>query len=70
MTNILKALRMLKGLSQEETAKEMGMGLVQYNTKENNPEQFTICEAKKLAEILGTHYSIFFEKEVSLKLTI
>lgn len=70
MSNVIKALRMLKGFSQEETAKLMGIGIVNYNIKENNPDLFTIAEAKKLTKILDAPHNIFFDKEVNLKVTI
>ena len=47
MANVIKAFRILKGLNQEETAKLMGMGIANYNTKENNPDLFTVAEVKK-----------------------
>lgn len=70
MSNVLKALRLIKGLNQEDTARLMGMGIANYNTKENNPDLFTIAEAKKLLNILDAPCNIFFDKEVNLKVTV
>ncbi|AKN32421.1 hypothetical protein Ccar_16775 [Clostridium carboxidivorans P7] len=70
MSNVIKAFRTLKGLSQEETAKLMGMGIANYNTKENNPDLFTVAEVKKLISILKVPHDIFFDNEVNLKVTI
>mgnify|MGYP000854490703 FL=1 len=70
MANVIKAFRMLKGLNQEETAKLMGMGIANYNTKENNPDLFTVAEVKKLTSILNVPHNIFFDSEVNLKVTI
>ncbi|NME95320.1 helix-turn-helix transcriptional regulator [Clostridium cochlearium] len=70
MANVIKALRTLKGISQDEISKRMKIGISTYNTKENNPDLFTVAEAKKIVEILDAPYSIFFEKEVNLKVTV
>jgi transcriptional regulator with XRE-family HTH domain len=70
MANVIKAFRILKGLNQEETAKLMGMGIANYNTKENNPDLFTVAEVKKLTSILNVPHNIFFDSEVNLKVTI
>ncbi|WP_185903793.1 helix-turn-helix transcriptional regulator [Hathewaya massiliensis] len=70
MSNVIRALRTLKGINQEEISKRMKMGISTYNLKENNPDLFTVAEAKKLIEILDAPYSIFFEKEVNLKVTM
>lgn len=70
MSNVIKAFRTLKGLSQEETAKLMGMGIANYNAKENNPDLFTVAEVKKLTSILKVPHNIFFDNEVNLKVTI
>jgi hypothetical protein len=46
------------------------MGIANYNTKENNPDLFTVAEVKKLTSILNVPHNIFFDSEVNLKVTI
>ncbi|MBP3930674.1 MAG: helix-turn-helix domain-containing protein [Serratia marcescens] len=64
-TQNIKALRVVKGLTQEDLAKFLGISLNSYNNKENGKREFSLIEANSLAELFG--YSIeeiFFKNEV------
>ena len=69
MSNIIKGLRNLKGLTQEDVAKELGIVSRTYLKKENNPNLFTVCELKKVSELLGVKEEIFFKDEVTITVT-
>lgn len=69
MNNIIRGLRNLKGYTQEELAKELGMALRTFHVKEKNPSNFKVSEVKKLAQILEVSPAIFFEDEVTVKVT-
>lgn len=65
-SRIIKSLRELHDLNQEEMAQKLGISKPAYFKKENGITEFTISEAKNLAEIFGkTVEEIFFAKEVS-----
>lgn len=48
----LPALRVLKGLTQHDVAKEMGMSRLTYLQHEKNPDSFSLGQWKRLAAIL------------------
>jgi DNA-binding XRE family transcriptional regulator len=61
----LKSVRALKGLTQKEIAKEMGVNEATYNRKEIGTRQFAILEIIQVARILGLNVDdvneIFFD---------
>lgn len=66
----LKALRQLNGLTQEDTAKLLGLSLHTYNNKENNRTKFSLDEAKKIADLFKTTVDdIFFNDCVPITRT-
>lgn len=66
----LKSLRVKHGLSQEETAKLLGITTATYNRKENGSRKFSVDEAGKLADIFNaTVEEIFFTNEVTKLIT-
>lgn len=68
MSNKIKAYRILNDYTQDDVAKKIGKGIAAYNRKENNPELFTIGEARKLAVLFNTTLDeIFYNNEVALK---
>lgn len=50
----IKAERVRAGLTQEELAKKMGIGVTSYNLKENGTRQFSVDELMLIANALGT----------------
>lgn len=69
MSNVIKGIRNLRGLTQEEVAKRIGMASRTFCKKECNPETFTVGEIKRLAEILDVEEEIFFSEKVTVKVT-
>lgn len=67
MSKFLKALRNLKGYTQDDVAKAVGISLRSYLVKENNVEKFTLGEITKLAEFLEVEPKIFFEENITFK---
>ena len=67
MTNIFKAARSLRGYTQEYMAKSIGISTRTYGRKESNPENFTVGEIEKLANVLNLEKEIFFKNEFALK---
>jgi transcriptional regulator with XRE-family HTH domain len=47
----IKNLITYQGLTQQDVAEKLGMTTVTLRTKINNPDKFTIGEAKKLKKI-------------------
>lgn len=66
MSNIIKGLRNLKGLTQEEVARELEIAPRTYWKKENNPNLFTVYELKKLATLFDVEEDIFFKEKVTV----
>lgn len=63
----LKQARLLKGLTQKEVAKKLGVHVQTYSNMEKNPDDVTIGEAKLISEILGFSYDfIFFSGDSTL----
>ncbi len=50
--NKLKAARTLRGFSQADVAKVIGVSLATYNNKENGKKSFTVDDAGKIASTL------------------
>ena len=48
----LKAKRILNGLTQEQSAKKIGINTKSYNMKENGKIRFSLDEAAKVSEVL------------------
>lgn len=69
MSNIIKAIRKLRGYTQEEVALKLGMSPRTYCKKEADPESFKISEMKKLAEVLNVDIANFFENKVTILAT-
>lgn len=69
MSNIIKSLRNLRGYTQEEVAKKLGIALKSYNMRENNPDKFTVLEIKKMSKLFEVDESIFFKDKVTLTVT-
>ncbi|MCM3598971.1 helix-turn-helix transcriptional regulator [Metabacillus idriensis] len=56
----LKQARLLKGLTQRDVAKELGVHVQTYSKMEKQPDEVTIGEAKKICEILDMSYDFIF----------
>lgn len=67
MSNVIKAIRKLRGYTQEEVALKLGISPRTYCRKEADPESFKVSEMKKLAEILNVEKEIFFKNELTVK---
>lgn len=66
MTNIIKAIRVYNGYSQDDVAKGIEMSKRTYFTKENNPKLFTVGELEKLASFLKVDKEIFFKNKMTI----
>lgn len=66
MSNIIKGLRNLKGLTQEEVAQNLEITPRTYCKKENNPDLFTVCELRKLAKLFEVDEGVFFKEKVTV----
>ena len=61
MTRNLKSFRAKYGLTQMQMAEKLDITTATYSFKENGKKQFTLEEAKKIAEIFNTTIdNIFF----------
>ena len=61
MTRNLKSFRAKYGLTQMQMAEKLDITTATYSSKENGKKQFTLEEAKKIAEIFNTSIdNIFF----------
>ncbi|WP_235859204.1 helix-turn-helix transcriptional regulator [Priestia flexa] len=56
----MKQARLLKGLTQKEVAKKLGVHVQTYSNMERNPDDVTVGEAKLISEILGFSYDFIF----------
>lgn len=66
MTKNLKILRAIKEVKQEDVANMLNITLATYCKKENGKSNFTIKEAKKLADFFNcTIEDIFFAEKVN-----
>jgi len=66
MSNIIKGIRNLKGYTQEEVAKALGITIRTYWKKEGNPGNFTVAELTKMAGLFGVEEEIFFKEKVTV----
>lgn len=69
MTNVIRGLRNMKGYTQEEVAKEIGMNARTFCIKERDPQSFKVGEIEKIAKLFGVEVGDFFKKEVTFKVT-
>lgn len=57
----LKQMRLIKGKTQDEMAELLNIHVQTYRKLEENPDEATIKQAKKISEFLGVSYDdIFF----------
>lgn len=57
----LKQMRLIKGKTQDEMAELLNIHVQTYRKLEENPDEATIKQAKKISEFLGVFYDdIFF----------
>lgn len=70
MSNIIRALRTMRGLTQKDVALKLSIAEKTYCKKENNPDFFSVGEFKKLSSILEVSPEIFFNKEVTGKVIL
>ena len=57
----LKQMRLIKGKTQDEMAELLNIHVQTYRKLEENPDEATIKQAKKISEVLGVSYDdIFF----------
>lgn len=66
MANIIKAIRVFNGYTQDDVAEAIKMSKRTYVTKENDPKLFTGEEIEKLANFLKVNAEIFFKKQVTI----
>lgn len=65
--NRIKAYRQLRNVTQEDLAKLLGMTKQGYAFKENGKREFTLTEAKIIADYFGTSIEdIFFNQKVNI----
>jgi len=61
----LKELREEKGYTQDSLAREVGLSKGTISSYEQGLRSITVPSAKKLGQVLGVEWHIFFENEVS-----
>ena len=70
LRNKLKSLRAEHDFNQQDIADYLGIQKTTYNNKENGKNDFTVTEAKQLAELFNSSIDdIFFADRVNLKNT-
>lgn len=52
----IKQIRLSKEIKQQEMADALGIHVQTYRKLENNPENATIAQAKRIAEVLNVPY--------------
>ncbi|MEB8172206.1 helix-turn-helix transcriptional regulator [Macrococcus caseolyticus] len=70
MSENLKKLRLDAGLTQSELSNKLGCTMQYYNMIENGKKIPSVQLSKKIASILGTDWTIFFNNEVNQKFNI
>lgn len=60
MAQKLKAERALLGLTQTDVAKQLGISLTSYASKERGEKEFTLSEIKKLLELFNKKFEELF----------
>lgn len=56
----LKQMRLIKGKTQDEMAQLLNIHVQTYRKLEENPDEATIKQAKKISEFLGVSYDDIF----------
>lgn len=64
----IKTVRKEKGISQLYLSKRLSMSISSYNMKENGRRPITIDELENISAILDVSPSIFFDKQIHVKL--
>lgn len=67
--NVIESQRKALGMSQDEIASKLGVSRQYYNSIENNRRTPSVELAKKIAVLLGTEWTIFFEDKVNIQAT-
>lgn len=63
----IKQIRLSKEIKQQEMADALGIHVQTYRKLENNPENATIAQAKRIAEVLEVPYdNLIFTEESTL----
>lgn len=60
MVLTLKQTRRIQELTQDQVAAMLGVHVQTYRKIEQNPDEATVQQAKKLSEILGVDYNEIF----------
>lgn len=64
----IKYFRVRAGLTQEDTAKALGISRVTYNNWEEHPEKLSIIKLRRLTKVFNiTLYTFFLELEKELQ---
>lgn len=61
----LKELRESRGYTQDELARKIGLSKGTISSYEQGLRGITVSSAKKLGQVLGVEWHIFFENDVS-----
>ncbi|MFC0525814.1 helix-turn-helix transcriptional regulator [Pontibacillus salicampi] len=64
MRDWLLAFRKKQQLTQAEVAERVGIARTTYSMIENGERGATVKNAKKIAQVLGFHWTIFFEENI------
>lgn len=64
--NRMKAYRMKKEIKQTEMADLLGISITAYRNKESGKTDFTITEAKKIADFFEESIDDIFFKEITI----
>lgn len=59
----LKQMRLIKGKTQDEMAELLNIHVQTYRKLEENPDEATIKQAKKISEFLGVSYDDIFSAQ-------
>ena len=69
MSGIIKGVRILRGHTQEDVAKAIGMTVRTYCKKESNPDSFTVGELRRLSVFLGLDTENFFKSKLTVEVS-
>lgn len=67
--DVIQSRRKYLGLSQDEIASKLNVSRQYYNSIENSRRTPSVELAKKISELLGLEWTIFFEHEVNEQAT-
>jgi transcriptional regulator with XRE-family HTH domain len=59
-TLTLRQARAMRGFTQKELARRLGVHVQTYSKMEKEPEEVTIRDAKRISEILDVSYDLIF----------